>query len=79
MGPLFAQDRRVAEALLYELVRQSSTEAVALEFSERNEDALEMSKNLGLEFQFETARMYRGKGLDLPAKHIFSVTALEFG
>jgi GNAT superfamily N-acetyltransferase len=78
LGPLFADSPAVAEALIAKL-GAAAPGNVFIDIPEPNAAAIAMAKRLALTPAFETARMYRGKALDLPLDRIFGVTTLELG
>jgi GNAT superfamily N-acetyltransferase len=83
IGPLFAEDRQVAEALLSDLLAGSGIEdgsgAVFLDVPEPNQIAVELAQDLGLAPVFETARMYTGRAPAIAIGKIFGVTSFELG
>lgn len=82
IGPLFAEDRVVARALLANLLSgiEPETEAeVFLDVPEPNPDAVALAEGLGLAPVFETARMYKGSVPDVDRGKIFGVTTFELG
>ena len=80
IGPLFANGRDVAEALVVALAGDlpEGTDIV-LDVPEPNRQGVALAQELGLEPAFETARMYRGPAPDLPLARIFGVTTFELG
>ncbi len=83
IGPLFADDRRVAEALLSALLVGSAIEddsgEVFLDVPEPNRAAVDLAQDLGLAPVFETARMYTGPAPAIALGKIFGVTSFELG
>lgn len=80
IGPLFADQPAIAEALFNSLVDTMPEEAeVSLDTPESNEAAVAMAVRAGLAPVFETARMYRGADPQLPSNRIFGVTTFELG
>jgi GNAT superfamily N-acetyltransferase len=78
VGPLFARDAAVAEALLTDLI-QGVAGPVAIDVSEPNRTAVQLAESLAFAPSFETARMYRGGRPDLPLAETFGVTTFELG
>lgn len=80
IGPLFADDVEIAEALFAALVDKVPPDAeVSLDTPENNDAAVAMAVRAGLSPVFETARMYRGADPQLPVQRIFGVTTFELG
>ncbi len=79
IGPLFADDRHVAQELYWALAKHSDNEPVFLDIPEPNANAIALAKELCLEPVFETARLYIGKAPKLPMKHIYGITSYELG
>ncbi|MEQ9813952.1 MAG: GNAT family N-acetyltransferase [Azospirillaceae bacterium] len=79
IGPLFAEDAAVAEALFADAVRAAAPGPVFLDVPEPNAAARALAERHGLEPVFETARMYRGAAPDLPLGRIFGITSFELG
>ena len=77
VGPLFADDEEVAEALFRRLVEEHDD--VILDTPEANPAAIALAERHGMTPVFETARMYRGRDPHLPAGRIFGVTSFELG
>lgn len=80
VGPLFADEPMIAEALFVALTGTVPDDAeVSLDTPEDNAAAVEIAKKAGLDPVFETARMYRGDNPGLPISRIFGVTTFELG
>ncbi|MFF3620638.1 GNAT family N-acetyltransferase [Streptomyces sp. NPDC002467] len=79
IGPLYAADPAVADALLRGLARSAAGAAVAVDVPDANPRAAGLFEALGLEPTFETARMYTGPTPELPSAELFGVTSLELG
>ena len=83
IGPLFADDRQVAEALLADLFAGSGNHQgsgeVFLDVPEPNLSAVAVAQSLGPAPVFETARMYAGPAPALDLGRIFGVTTFELG
>ena len=60
IGPLVADDRQGAEAVLAALIASAGGGEVFLDVVEPNGDAVALARTFGLEPVFETARMYTG-------------------
>jgi predicted N-acetyltransferase YhbS len=79
VGPLFADEPAVADALLSGLAAPWPGEPVFLDVPEPNADAVALARRRGMTPIFETARMYRGKAPELPLDRIFGITTFELG
>ncbi len=79
IGPLFADNRAVAEALLVGLVAEADASHVILDVPQDNAEAIALAVSAGLSPVFETARMYRGTAPDLDLARIFGITTFELG
>ncbi|MBE1284825.1 MAG: GNAT family N-acetyltransferase [Rhodobacteraceae bacterium] len=80
IGPLVAQDRNVARALLAKLLTHvPDGQDVFLDVPEPNPEALALARELGLSPVFETARMYKGAVPQLETNLIYGVTSFELG
>ncbi|MFE2325629.1 GNAT family N-acetyltransferase [Streptomyces sp. NPDC059385] len=79
IGPLYAADPAVADALLQGLARSAPGVPVAVDVPDTNPHAAGLFEALGLEPTFETARMYTGPTPELPSAELFGVTSLELG
>ncbi len=79
VGPLFADDRECALAILTSLLGEIGDPLWFLDVPETNEAALAIARDLGLEKVFETVRMYTSSVPDLRAERIFGVTSFELG
>jgi GNAT superfamily N-acetyltransferase len=79
IGPLVADDRAAAEAVLSALLPSGGKDEVFLDVPCINRDALALAQDLGLVPVFETARMYTGKIPRLRMERVFGVTSFELG
>lgn len=79
IGPLFAENPRVAEALFQGLSAHAAGQPVFLDVPENNPDAMALAARHGLREVFGCARMVRGNPLALPWRQIFGVTTFELG
>jgi GNAT superfamily N-acetyltransferase len=77
IGPLVADDRAAAEAVLSALL--ASGGEIFLDVPSVNRDAVALAQDLGLTPVFETARMYTGAIPPLRLERIFGVTTFELG
>jgi hypothetical protein len=79
VGPLYAEDRSIALALLGALAGPASGQQVAIDMPDRNAAAVAMAAELGFQPSFETARMYTGAEPDIDRGGLFGVASLELG
>ena len=78
IGPVFADDRKIARALILSLAEKAGGR-VAVDVPLPNRAAVDLLESLNMEQGFETARIYRGPAPELPLAEIFGVTSLELG
>jgi len=79
IGPLFADDRAAAEAVLSALLASVGSGEIFLDVPSINSDAVALAHQLGLAPSFETARMYTGAIQPLRLERVFGVTSFELG
>ena len=80
VGPLFADDRAVAEGLLHALAREAAPgEPVFLDVPEVNAAGMALAAESGMDAVFATARMYNRAAPDIDTARIFGVTTFELG
>lgn len=79
VGPLVADDRAAAEAVLGALLTRAGGGEIFLDVPSVNRDAIALAQDLGLAPVFETARMYTGEVPPLALERVFGVTTLELG
>src|SRR5947208_4265365 len=79
IGPLVADDRAAAEAVLSALLAGVGGGEIFLDVPSVNRDAVALAQNLGLAPVFETARMYTGAIPPLRLERVFGVTTFEVG
>jgi len=80
VGPLFADDEKMAEALFLGLCARLPTDGpVILDVPEPNQAAMRLAERLGLAQVFETARMYAGTPPALDLNRIYGITSFELG
>jgi ribosomal protein S18 acetylase RimI-like enzyme len=80
IGPLFADDAGLAEALFHALsMHVPAGEALFLDVPEPNAAAIALAERHGMAMVFETARMYTGPAPALPLRQLFGVTTFELG
>jgi len=79
IGPLVADDRADAEAVLSALVAKVGGGQIFLDVPGINRGAIALAEDLGLIPVFETARMYTGAIPHLQLDRLFGVTTFELG
>ncbi len=79
IGPLFADDAEVAEALYQALCNHGLNEPVYLDIPEPNTAGIEMAKRYEMDYVFECGRMYLKDDPGLPLQNIFGITTFEAG
>jgi hypothetical protein len=79
IGPLVADDRAAAEAVLDALIAAVGGGEIFLDVPEPNREAIALAQARGLSPVFETARMYTGPVRDPALHRIFGVTTFELG
>jgi Acetyltransferase (GNAT) domain len=79
IGPLVADDRAAAEAVLAALLAAAGGGEIFLDVPSVNADAVALAQGLGLAPVFETARMYTGAIPPLRLERVFGVTTFELG
>jgi GNAT superfamily N-acetyltransferase len=79
IGPLVANERSTAEAVLTALVTSIGGGEIFLDVPNINRDAVALAQDLGLAPTFETARMYTGPIPPLRLERLFGVTTFELG
>jgi GNAT superfamily N-acetyltransferase len=79
IGPLVADDRAGAEAVLSALLASVGGGEIFLDVPSINRDAVALAQDLGLAPVFETARMYTGAIPPLRLERVFGVISFELG
>ncbi|WP_369216267.1 GNAT family N-acetyltransferase [Streptomyces flavofungini] len=79
VGPLFADTRADAEALLDALAAEADGTPVAIDMPETNGEAVALAEARGMKPTFDTARMYTGPVREFARERVFGVTSLELG
>jgi GNAT superfamily N-acetyltransferase len=79
IGPLVADDRAAAEAVLSALLARAGPGEIFLDVPAVNREAVALAEDLGLAPVFETARMYTGEIPPLRLERVFGVTTFELG
>ncbi|ACS80523.1 GNAT family N-acetyltransferase [Maridesulfovibrio salexigens] len=80
IGPLFADNEKVAELIFQNLCAEADTDSlIYLDVPEINDQGLALAERYGMKKVFGTARMYAGSAPDLDLNRIFGVTTFELG
>lgn len=79
IGPLVADNRATAEAILQALLARAGGGEIFLDVPSVNRDAVALAQDWGLAPVFETARMYTGAIPPLRLDRVFGVTTFELG
>jgi len=79
IGPLFADDAIVAQALYEACLNAAPDESVFLDISSKNSAAVELTKRFKTKFVFECARMYYGQPMTMALDKVFGITTFELG
>jgi GNAT superfamily N-acetyltransferase len=79
IGPLVADDRAAAEAVLAALLADAGGGETFLDVPGVNRDAVALAQSLGLAPVFEAARMYTGPIRPVHLERVFGVTTFELG
>ncbi len=79
VGPLFADEEAIAEALFQAMASRASDEPIFLDLPDANPAALALAKRHAMQPVFQTVRMYSGKPPQLPLDRIYGVTTFELG
>jgi GNAT superfamily N-acetyltransferase len=79
IGPLVADDTRIAQGLLANLVERLDGAQVQIDVPSPNQDGVALAKSFGLEANFGCRRMYFGGRPEEDISPIFGAMSLEFG
>lgn len=79
IGPLFANNRDVAEKLFEACSDSAQGKSIFLDVPSMNLDAMNLAKKYELVQCFECGRMYHGVPLNAPIEKTFGVTTFELG
>jgi hypothetical protein len=71
IGPLVADDRAAAEAIVQALLESANGGEIFLDIPAVNREAIALAEKLGLKPVFETARMYTGSIAPLRIDRVF--------
>ena len=80
IGPLFANNTKIAETLLVALQNKiPQGNYFTLDIPEPNAEALKIAESFKMEYSFETARMYKNGIPNIDLNKVFGVTTYELG
>lgn len=79
IGPLFANNRQIAEVLLDGLLAKVSSEPVFIDVPDINPEAIALVTSRNMNIVFPAVRMYTKSSPNLYLERIFGVTSLELG
>lgn len=79
IGPLFANDEKIAEAIFLGLCEKVNGQSVSIDLPVTNIKAIELVSKYDFAPAFETARMYTKTAPKLETDRIFGITTFELG
>ncbi len=79
IGPLFAEDRDVAERLLRRFRQIAGAEPLTVDLPDNNPGAVSLSRDLRMREVFGCVRMYYGAAPEIRDSQVFGVATLEVG
>ena len=79
IGPLYADEPDIAEAVFLALANHAKGEVIFLDVPQPNDQAVALAQKYGLKPTFETARMYQGSKPELPLDNLYGITTFELG
>ncbi|MEP4077354.1 GNAT family N-acetyltransferase [Haloferula sp.] len=79
IGPLFADDSSIAEALFDSLVNEAVGQPIFLDLPEMNDSAMMLARRCGMKEVFGCARMYLGAPTAIDWSRVFGITTFELG
>lgn len=79
IGPLFAEDYKIAASLYEECLNSAIGEEVYLDIPTTNLQAVELIKKYQATYVFECARMYYGTPPKTAVEKVFGITSFELG
>lgn len=79
IGPLFAENTIVAEALYEHCLSEAIGEPVYLDIPVNNKAAVALVTKYNADYVFECARMYHGQPPKIAMEKIFGITSFELG
>ncbi len=79
IGPLFADNEAIAEALYQACLNSAAGESVYLDIPMINEGAVRLVQKYGATYVFECARMYYGEAPAVDINKVYGITTFELG
>ncbi len=79
IGPIFAENKSIAEKLFLSLIEYAEGKEVYLDIPETNKEGMIMQEKYEMKYVFETARMYKNGMPEIPVNKVFGVTTFELG
>lgn len=79
IGPLFAEDPKIANELFTHLIHYACGEPIYLDIPECNPYAVDLVSRYHLDKVFETARMYLKAPPNINMEHVYGITSFELG
>ncbi|MEB3342776.1 GNAT family N-acetyltransferase [Okeania sp.] len=79
IGPIFAENREIAEKLFLALCSYSDNQNVYIDVPNINQPAINLVEDYQMQCVFECVRMYSVQKPNLDWQNIFGVTSLELG
>jgi len=79
IGPLFAEDLEIAEALFLALLNNVPNQPIFLDTPDANPLAISLAKKYSMQPIFECVRMYTQEKPSIDLQKVFGVTTLELG
>ena len=79
IGPLFADNKEIAEALFRAFSAKAAGASLYFDVPEPNIDAVNIARKYNMSPVFETSRMYLKGDPGLPLENIFGITSFEAG
>lgn len=79
IGPIFAEDKSIAEKLFLSLIEFAEGKEVYLDIPETNKEGMAIQEKYDMKYVFETARMYKNGNPGIPVEKVFGVTSFELG
>ncbi|MBS1514775.1 MAG: GNAT family N-acetyltransferase [Bacteroidetes bacterium] len=79
IGPIFAEEKSIAEKLFLSLAEFAEGKEVYLDIPEINKAGMAIQEKYNMKYVFETARMYLNGKPEIPVEKVFGVTSFELG
>lgn len=79
IGPLFADNPKIANDLFQHLAQFAQGQSIFLDIPENNYAAIELTERYKMTKVFATARMYLKEQPKLPIEEIYGITSFELG